>query len=180
MHKSTTIIAEHLPCIRTTDFKDRRNGFGKKVVGKYNNLNFYEIRYFRTEKSIELNYVCDHKEITQSIDIRRNISNLGIGNTWYLICPKSGRPSRKLVLWCGRFVNQNVISNLYYFDQTVTKMDKSLRKMINRKRRYELLQQKVNQKYAKGRYKGNLTHHAAELGRAHFLHLSSFENLSYF
>lgn len=177
MHKKSTVVVESLPALTSSEINEWYTISNQGIEGKNKSLIPYWVRYELTEDYLHLKFEYQGESKEQIIPIVFKESNLGQGKVWYMKCPKTSKLCRKLVLWRGFFVHQSAILNIHYFNQTVQQSDRPFRKMMNRKKRYERISNRVNSKYSKWTYRGNLTHHKAELKRAYFLYMASFEYL---
>lgn len=85
----------------------------------------YTIDFCELNPYIELYYKANGKSFNYRIYFDCIKSNLGKGIVWYFLCPHSGKKSRKLFLYSGRFINRNCTHAIY---DTQTK-SKSYRRM---------------------------------------------------
>lgn len=176
MHKSNTIIAEYLPTIRTTDFKEWQTVSNRRVTGKNNNLIPYSLKYYLSMESLEIRYLFADQEVYQDIKLKFKPSNLGKGEAWYMICPFSGKYSRKLVLWKGLFIHQSAIPNLHYEQQTESVAKRSSMKWIRRMHEYKFLQKEQECQYFRPIYRGLQTKKAIKINRALMRYAMALEN----
>ena len=98
---------------------------GGKKVGQI----VYMIKHLHaTQKELYLSYSYKKQEIRYKIDLVASPSNLGVGQRWYFVCPKTNQKCMALVCLPGQpyFYHRTAFTNLMYESQ---KKSKSWREM---------------------------------------------------
>ncbi|EAZ83046.1 hypothetical protein [Algoriphagus machipongonensis] len=176
MHKSDTFIVEQFPSLRTSDLKEWDTISNICVLGKNNSLLPYRVRYELTKDGLFLDYYIHGIPKEQFIEIIFETSNLGIGETWYFLCPVTNKKCRKLVLSQGKFIHQSTIKGIHYIQQTESTPKRKSMKWIRRYKKYQELEKRQRQKYYKPTYGGNLSRLAIRATQALHRYASAMQN----
>jgi hypothetical protein len=80
---------------------------------------------------MKLNFEFDGEPVHQFISLTPIPSNLGIGITWYFICPVTSKRARKLFQIDGKFVHRDAKKSSLYRSQAISHKDRKLKKMMD-------------------------------------------------
>lgn len=100
-----------------------------------------------------------------SIRLSCRPSNLGKGVNWYFVCPHTGRSCRVLYFFNGSFRHRLGINGAMYHEQTMSKKDRDLSKLITRDHYAACARYEVKAKNFVPMYKGKMTRRYARLYR---------------
>lgn len=110
-----------------------------------------------TGSYILLEYVINREdEVRNKIFIDTVPSNLGTGEIYYFICPRTGRRCRKLYLYRGYFMSRKNIPGVIYHSQTKSRCERALEDAIGSYKDDQLLEE-LNKPYLKTHYRGKPT-----------------------
>lgn len=82
------------------------------------------------EKSIILNYTTNNKDICYKVYFECLPSNLGKGDIWYFVCPKTGKLCRKLYFENSYFLHRTAFKDLVYSKQIESKKNRFFLKQL--------------------------------------------------
>lgn len=101
-----------------------------------------------------LNYTHNENEFSESIFLRAIESNLGGGNIWYFVCPRTQKSCRKLYFRHGYFMSRYAIPDHYYENQTKSQRDRNFNKHLQTAMQAEKLTPELQVKHFKKNYSG--------------------------
>jgi hypothetical protein len=114
-----------------------------------------KVERLHSEASLQLDYKCNGKPISYSIEIISKPSNLGVGLVWFFKCPHTGKHCRKLYLGDSLFLHRTAFLGCMYEKQTKCKgyrrLDKSIGVYFKIDELYELIYSKHFKKHYKGK-----------------------------
>lgn len=104
---------------------------------------------------LELNYNYKGKPIRYRVLLVSIPSNIGNGQIWYFVCPKTLKKCRKLYLVDGFFLHREAVKGCLYETQRRSKKEREIEKYFGdyfkKDKNYELLYSKHFKKYYNGR-----------------------------
>jgi hypothetical protein len=103
------------------------------------------------------NYKCDSESIRYSVDIISQQSNLGNGQLWFFVCPRTGKVCRKLHFANKYFLHRTAFDNHMYESQTVSKTHRMLTKTLYRDLINEKYYDEMYSRHFKKYYNGKPT-----------------------
>lgn len=101
-----------------------------------------------------LNYTHNENEFSERIFLRAIESNLGGGNVWYFICPRTQKSCRKLYFRHGYFMSRYAIPDYYYENQTKSQRDRNFNKHLQTAMQAIKLTPELYVKHFKENYSG--------------------------
>lgn len=109
-------------------------------------------------KTITFNYAIKGESIIYSANVVAIPSNLGVGNRWYLICPKTGNRCSKLICPKGsKYFYHRTAFRLLYGSQKRSKSGIEFDMLFGDPLKLEDLYDELCQKYRKRHYRGKPT-----------------------
>lgn len=108
-------------------------------------------------KYIVLDYKCNDEKIFYNINIESVPSNLGKGEIYYFVCPRTGKHCRKLYFSSSYFLHRTAFSGLMYQNQIESKRSRQLLKVFNKLELPDAVYQERYKKYFKTHYNGKPT-----------------------
>ena len=106
---------------------------------------------------LELDYRCNDIPIKYQVRLVSISSNLGKGDVWYFICPRTGRRCRKLYLVDRYFYHRSAFKGCFYEKQTYSHNNRALYKSFESLFGTERLYEQLYGKNFKKRYRGKKT-----------------------
>lgn len=124
-----------------------RNGEKHSSIGiKINNNGF--------EKFVVLDYKSNAEPINYKVKIISKTSNLGKGEVFYFVCPRTGKHCRKLYLHDGYFLHREAFNGLMYAKQLEGKKNRDLSKLFEACYLSDDVYEERYKKYFKTHYNG--------------------------
>lgn len=108
-------------------------------------------------KCVILNYTSNGEPRNYSIDVIGVPSNLGKGEVYYFVCPRTGKQCRKLYLHCGYFCHREAFKGMMYESQLQSKKTRTIYKIFNRINLGDEVYNQRYKKYFKTHYNGKPT-----------------------
>ena len=106
---------------------------------------------------LEFDYKYKGEKINYRVQLVKVQSNLGKGEIWYFLCPRTLKRCRKLYLIDGYLFHRSAFSGCMYEVQTFSKSNRGLNKLCKEYFQYESLYCQLNQKHLKKQYSGKPT-----------------------
>ncbi|MBK9108873.1 MAG: hypothetical protein IPM92_11035 [Saprospiraceae bacterium] len=103
---------------------------------------------------IILDYTYNETGFTERILLKGVESNLGAGNIWYFVCPRTQKLCRKLYFKRGYFISRFAILDHYYKNQTKSHRDRKFDKHLQIALQAENLVTDLEAKHFKRYYAG--------------------------
>lgn len=144
------------------DFKDKFKGF-KTVTWRTNGKETGKIQIFLNFKSEQPFLILDYSYRGEPRKYKINLvsmpSNLGKGEVWFFICPKTGLKCRKLYCIQGYFYHRKAFKSLncMYQTQTESKTERQIEKKFGHYCRIDKYYSELYQKHFKHFYAGKPT-----------------------
>ena len=126
------------------------------------------------EPSIEISYYCNNKFVQDKIMLISKVSNLGKGDIWFFICPRSNKLCRKLYFYGNFFSHRILFVEGVYKSQILSRKKRKIEKKYGAYFQSEMLCKKFFKKHFKRHYKGSLTKKYAKL----YKQIQQSENIS--
>lgn len=106
---------------------------------------------------IELDYTFNNTPRKYKVYLQSTPSNLGKGEIWHFICPRTDRLCRILYCIDGYFLHREAFDGCMYECQTYSKKLRELEKSFGSQFKLEQLYDELNSKHFKKSYKGQPT-----------------------
>ena len=104
-----------------------------------------------------LDYKCNGEPINYTVKIISKPSNLGKGEVFYFVCPRTGKHCRKLYLHSGYFYHREAFNGLMYSKQLESKKNRELSKIFDACYLSDEVYEERYKKYFKTHYNGKET-----------------------
>jgi hypothetical protein len=112
-----------------------------------------------------LDYKCNDKPISYQVQLITKPSNLGKGEVWFFICPKTGKFCRKLYLIDTYFLHRSAFKGYMYEKQIQSKKYRAIEKRYGAYFDSDQLYTELYKKYFKRYYAGKPTKRFIKLSR---------------
>ena len=123
---------------------------------KFASINI-EVTYNEYQSFIIFDYRNNGEPIRYKVNLISKVSNLGKGNVWFFVCPRTGKLCRKLYLVSDYFLHRTAFKSTMYAKQIESKKFRSLGKVFNACYLSDAVYEERYKKYFKTHYNGKPT-----------------------
>jgi hypothetical protein len=116
-----------------------------------------EVTFTDEQKFIILDYKTNNESIRYKVKLISKASNLGKGEVYYFLCPKTGKLCRKLYFESSYFLHRTAFKHLMYEKQLASKKNRELLKIFDATFVPDEVYEQRYKKYFKTHYKGKPT-----------------------
>jgi hypothetical protein len=106
---------------------------------------------------LELNYTCQGQPVLYKVHLTQIPANIGRGQVWYFVCPKTQRLCRTLYMVGSKFLHRLAYTGPMYESQTKSHKDRTLIRLLDKVFGVDKLNEQLHTKHFKTTYAGKPT-----------------------